>query len=431
MLFRSQLSSSFASAVGKAIASVFSLSPQPTHIVIGRDTRASGPELEEAVSQGIRSMGAHTTHVGVVPSGCISYLAQKNHFAAGVMISASHNAHTYNGIKVFAANGFKSSDEYESKIEHQVAQNMFATSPVLGKKTNAAHLSNQFVFYLKSLLPETMANKKFAIDCANGAAYQLARQVFASFKGATFLHCTPNGTNINEGCGATNLAALSSFVVKHGYHFGMAFDGDADRIQAVDESGKTIDGDMLLYAFAKHMKQKDTLSKSAIACTTLSNSGLISSLKKCGINCHVTDVGDKAVSHAILSNNLCLGGEQSGHIIFQRKLNTGDGLVSACMLLDLVQSTNVPFSQLFSGFVPNKQVQINVQVSPSKKLAILNNADLQLAINQIAHRLNTHGRVLVRASGTEPVIRVLIEGKTLSTITRLATSLAQQINNFK
>lgn len=426
-----EISSDFALEVGKAIASVFSLSPEPTKIVIGRDTRASGPTLERALAKGLHQMGVHSYHVGVVPSGCISYLTEKNDFAAGVVISASHNPHEYNGIKVFAANGFKSSEEYESKIEQLVFSKTFTpVSTKRGKSHQAKRLNKQFEFFLRQQLPEKPLEHHFAIDCANGAAYEMAKKVFRDYEHTIYLFDDPNGTNINVGCGATNLKALSAYVKDNKLDFGISFDGDADRMLAVDESGNIIDGDMLLFAFAKQMKAEGRLLNNAIACTTLSNCGLAASLEELGIQTHITDVGDKAVSNNMLKNNLALGGEQSGHIILLKAMKTGDGLLTACKLMQLVSKTKLPFSSLFDGFAAFPQVQINIKVQSHQKSIVLNNPSLQQQILQAEGELCNYGRVLVRASGTEPLLRVLVEGKDKDQILGIAKSLAALIETI-
>ncbi|MFA6860653.1 MAG: phosphoglucosamine mutase [Clostridia bacterium] len=428
-LYPEEIDSSLAYAVGMAVATTFSLFPEKTNIVIGKDTRESCLELEKALSDGITSMGMNATMIGIVPSGCISYLTERKDFAAGVMISASHSKSDYNGIKIFAANGFKISDELESKIEQLVSiSSTLIKTTEFGEKIVDSKASDDYEKFIRQNLPQKIS-LKIAIDCANGASSQLAKKIFSG-NNFSFVFCEPNGKNINEKCGATNVFSLSEFVVKNNFDLGLAFDGDADRLFAVDEKGNIIDGDMLIFALACWLKEKNLLAKNTVATTILSNCALPYFLNKNSISCLQAEVGDKAVVNKMLKENLCFGGEQSGHIVFLDKMKTGDGLFSASMVIKMIEEKKQPASVILGQLKRFPQIQINVPVNKNNKSLILKSEKLAQKILEVENELCGNGRVLIRASGTENVIRVLVEGENDKEIKKLAEVLADLVKQI-
>jgi len=401
--------------LGKAAASVLCDSSMSTShkILIGKDTRVSGDMLEAALAAGICSAGASPVLLGVIPTPGVAVLCREYGAMAGAVISASHNPFEDNGIKFFSGNGYKLPDLVEEKIEHLMVSPTPAPSPVGGDIGKISYDFQSYELYLNRLReqqPLDLKGLKIVIDCANGASSHMAEELFASL-GANVVAIAdkPDGCNINLNCGSTHIQGLASEVVRQQAQIGIAFDGDADRMLAVDEKGNILDGDFIMAICAAHMKEKNELKNNLLVVTVLSNMGLHIAMKKLGITVSETKVGDRYILERMLELDAVLGGEQSGHLIFSKYNTTGDGLASALYLLSVIQSSGKPISELAKVMHRLPQLMINVPVR--QKAGWEDDAEIMAAYNAGKEVLAGVGRVLLRPSGTENLLRVMAEGE--------------------
>lgn len=406
-------------------------SHQPT-IIVGCDTRISGGMLANALMAGICSVGANAIYVGVVPTPAIAYLTRKHKVDAGVVISASHNPMEFNGIKFFNGEGYKLSDELEDEIESLIRNNMedidFPIGPGIGKVEYRFDIRDEYVEFQKKTVPVDLSSLKIVIDCAEGASYYTSVKTLKDL-GANLIaiHTKPDGTNINANCGSTHMDELRARVVLEKADVGIAFDGDADRMLAVDENGKVVDGDEIMAICGNYMKQKGTLAKNTVVVTVMSNLGFSLMGKEQGIHIEKTKVGDRYVLENMRENGYNLGGEQSGHVIFLDDNTTGDGLLSALHLLQVMVETGKPLSELAKIMQVLPQALVNAKVPNHKKESYMEYTEIAEAIEALESKFAGEGRVLIRPSGTEPLVRVMIEGKDQGAIEEEATKLAELI----
>lgn len=404
---------------------------QKAHIVIGKDTRRSSYMFEYALVSGLVASGAdaYLLHVTTTPS--VSYVARVDSFDCGIMISASHNPYYDNGIKLINSDGEKMSEDVIGEIEKYIDGEIsipFANKEHIGKTVDYINGRNRYMGYLIGLAEYSFKGIKVGIDAANGSAWSLAKAVFDALGAHTYvINAEPNGLNINENSGSTHMEALQKLVVDEGLDIGFAFDGDADRCLAVDEKGNILTGDHIIYMYAKHMKARGILKDNTVVCTVMSNFGFLKAMEAEGIDCVVTDVGDKNVYAAMAKNGYRLGGEQSGHIILSKFATTGDGLITAIKLMEVMISSKKSVGSLASGMKEYPQVLINVKVDD--KDAAMKNEEVLEEIKKTEKLLGKEGRVLVRKSGTEPVVRVMVEAKDDGTCREEAEHLADFIKD--
>ena len=381
-------------------------------IVIGKDTRRSSYMFEYALASGITASGAdaYLLHVTTTPS--VSYVVRTEHFDCGIMISASHNPFYDNGIKVLNGNGQKIEAEIEERIEAyidgEIEELPLARREDIGRTVDFVSGRNRYIGYLISIPCCDFKNLKIGLDCSNGSASAIAKSVFDALRAKTYvIHNEPNGLNINEDCGSTHIEELRRYVVENGLDLGFAYDGDADRCIAVDHRGNVIDGDKIMYICGKYMRDRGRLNKDTVVTTVMSNIGLYKALERENIRYEQTAVGDKYVAENMMANNYSLGGEQSGHIIFSRYAATGDGILTSLMLTEACVEKKANLCDLGKELQVYPQLLKNVRVADKK--AVLNNPRVAEAIKKAEQALGVDGRILVRESGTEPVIRVMVE----------------------
>ena len=402
-------------------------------ILIGRDTRISGEMLEAALVAGICSAGGRAVLAGVVPTPAVAYLARKIHAAAGIVISASHNPFHDNGIKFFGGNGYKLPDKVEDEIE-QIVRDIDGgknferpTGEDIGKIERRQNLLEDYISFVMSTTSERFDDMKIVLDCANGAAYKSMPAVLERLGAELILlGDKPNGVNINDNCGSTHMENLRLEVLRQHAAIGIAHDGDADRCLCIDERGDIIDGDHIMIICAKLMLKVGALPDKTIVTTVMSNIGFRQALEELGLKCEITAVGDRYVLENMLANNHKLGGEQSGHIIFSDYSTTGDGLITALQVLTAMKKFNAPASTLNALMTTYPQVLINVRVRD--KEVCQNSAAVKLAIAEGEEELGTTGRILVRASGTEPLIRVMAEGPDKNQLNRICNKIAAEVD---
>ena len=398
-------------------------------ILIGKDTRISCDMLESALAAGLCSVGAQVISLGIIPTPAVAYLTRKYEAEAGIMISASHNSAEYNGIKIFNSNGYKLSDAIEERIEAIVLDNAetidLPTGDDVGTVKKCETSVEDYTEFAKSSIGCDLKGMRIAIDCANGASYKTAAKVISALGGEPFvIHNHPNGTNINLKCGSTHTEDLCGYVKNVGVDIGLAFDGDADRLMVVDECGNVIDGDKIMLICAKYLKEQGMLRKDTLVITVMSNLGLVLKAEELGIKTVQTAVGDRYVLEEMLKSGYCLGGESSGHIIFLNHNTTGDGLVSALNILKILKQSGKKMSELAQIYETMPQCIINAKVSNKKKMDYSKDSVIWEEIEQHEKEFAGKGRVLVRASGTEPCVRVMIEGENQDIITQKAKYLA-------
>ena len=427
-----ELTPELAFKLGRAGAYVLTEGTHKPKILVGMDTRISGQMLECALVSGILSVGAEAVCVGIVPTPAIAYLTRKYNADAGVMISASHNPVEYNGIKFFDSKGYKLKDEIEDSIQYVIENNLEEVpSPVsgdVGRKIEDETAVEQYVKYIKSAVDVKLDGLKIALDCANGAAYKAAVKAFRDLKAEVYvINDNPDGVNINKKCGSTHMEELMDYVVKKGCDLGLAFDGDADRCLAVDNEGNLVDGDKIMAVFAKYLKSKGKLVENTLVTTVMSNMGLFLGLDKEEINTVKTKVGDRYVLEEMIKRGYNLGGEQSGHIIFLDYNSTGDGLLTAVKLCEIVKESNKTLKELSNIVTALPQVLENAVIPNDKKDIYLVDEEIVSEINKIEEILDGKGRVLIRPSGTEPLVRVMLEGEDQEEINSLAKALAKLI----
>lgn len=407
-------------AAASALAKDKAKAKAKARIIIGKDTRISGDMFESAITAGICAAGCDVVLAGVVPTPAVAYLVQKCGFEAGVMISASHNPAFDNGIKIFGAQGLKLSDALEDEIERLIDSHheiKLKTGASIGIVERECALADKYTDYVSGIYSGT-DNKKILIDCANGSASQTARKIF---KTADIINCAPDGLNINKDCGSTHMDILRKRVISGGYDIGIAFDGDADRCLAVDERGEDVCGDKMICALAEHLKL------GAVAVTKLSNIGLYKFCQSRNISVEETDVGDRFVLERMLEKDIKIGGEQSGHIIALDYASTGDGQLTAALMLNMLGEKNKKASEVFGGMRVYPQVSLNVKVANELKREVMSDARVLKAVREAEAGLNGTGRVLLRPSGTEPLIRIMLEGEDPQTITGYAKEIEEVI----
>lgn len=428
-----ELTIELATKLGQAGAYVLTKekSHKPT-IMVGCDTRISGGMLANALMAGICSVGANAIYVGVAPTPAIAYLTRKHKVDAGVVISASHNPMEFNGIKFFNGEGYKLSDELEDEIEALIKNDMkdidFPTGAGIGKIDYQFDMVDEYVKFEKETVPVDLSGLKIVIDCAEGASSYTSVKALKDL-GADLIaiHTEPDGTNINADCGSTHMDELKARVVSEKADVGIAFDGDADRMLAVDENGKMVDGDEIMAICGNYLKSKGRLAKDTIVVTVMTNLGFSIMGKEQDINIEKTKVGDRYVLENMKENGYNLGGEQSGHVIFLDDNTTGDGLLSALHLLQVMVDTGKPLSELAKVMEVLPQALVNAKVPNDKKESYMEYSDIAEAIAELEKKFAGEGRVLIRPSGTEPLVRVMIEGKDQKVIDEEAHKLAELI----
>ena len=432
----SELTIELAMKLGQAGAYVLTKekSHQPT-IIVGCDTRISGGMLANALMAGICSVGANAVYAGVLPTPAVAYLTRKHKVDAGVVISASHNPMEFNGIKFFNGEGYKLSDALEDEIEELIKNEMKdVTMPIgsgVGRVEYRFDMREEYVDFIEKCVPVDLKDMKIVVDCAEGASHYTSVKVLRDLGAdVVAIHTSPDGTNINANCGSTHMEELRARVVYEKADVGLAFDGDADRMLAVDECGEVVDGDQLMSICGNYMKQKGTLKKNTIVATVMSNLGMFLMGEREGIHIEKTKVGDRYVLENMLENGYNIGGEQSGHIIFLDENTTGDGLLSALHLLQVMTETKKKLSELASIMEVLPQALVNAKVPNLKKEHFEEYAEIAEAIAEVEAKFAGEGRVLIRPSGTEPLVRVMIEGKDQQLIESEAQKLAELISSI-
>ena len=427
-----ELTPLLAMQLGQAGASVLTkeTSHKPT-IMVGCDTRISGGMLANALMAGVCSVGANAVYVGVVPTPAVAYLTRKYHMDAGVVISASHNPVEFNGIKFFDANGYKLPDAMEDEIEAIIKNDMqdltFPTGTGIGSITYQTDAREDYVKHAIKAIPVDLHGMKIVADCAEGASYYTSVEALKALGAdVVAIHNKPDGTNINANCGSTH---MEERVKAEKANVGLAFDGDADRLLAVDEKGNKVDGDQIMGIVGNYLKEQKKLKKDTIVATVMSNLGFFLMGEKQGIHMEQTKVGDRYVLERMRQIGANLGGEQSGHIIFLDENTTGDGLLSALHLLQVLVDTKKPLSELASIMEVLPQALVNAKVPNDKKNSYMDNPQIADAIDALTKKFAGEGRVLIRPSGTEPLVRVMIEGKDQKQIQEEAEKLAALIES--
>lgn len=419
----SELTVDLAMKIGKATACLFA--PDGGKILIGKDTRISSSSLEAAIAAGITSCGADAILLGVVPTPAVAYLTKISNSNAGIVISASHNSFEFNGIKIFNNQGFKISNLEQDKIENLILNNFknieYCKPENIGNIKQDKYFVSRYIKYLKKLLRSL--NLKVVFDFANGAACYCAMKIFNEMNHCEFLNESPDGININKNCGSTNLSSLSHYVVKNSFDLGIAFDGDADRCLAVDKNGEIIDGDHIIAAAALNMKKNSELDSNAVVGTIMSNMGFENFLKENEINFIRAQIGDRFVAEEMKKSGALIGGEQSGHVIFSKYSTTGDAILTAIMLINLI-SQEKDSSEISKLFKPYPQFIKNIKISQGNNILETNN--FKELIKKIENILSDSGRVFCRKSGTEPLIRIMCESSNLNNLGKAE----QELNKF-
>lgn len=426
------MTAELAMQVGRAVAHIVRNGSHRHKIVVGKDTRLSGYMLENALAAGICSMGVDVYLVGPLSTPGIAFVTQSMRADAGAVISASHNPFQDNGIKFFARDGFKLPDEVELEIESLIFENKLdhcrPTAMHVGRATRIDDAQGRYIVFAKSTFPRELSLEglKVVVDCANGAAYKVAPLVFEELGAEVIrLNVAPNGTNINEGCGALHPEAMARAVLENGARLGIALDGDADRVIVVDEKGETVDGDAIMAICAQHLALQKKLTHDTVVATIMSNMGLDLAMARLGLRVERTRVGDRYVVEHMRRNGFNFGGEQSGHLIFLDHTTTGDGVIAALELLTVMLRSGKPLSELKTLFEPVPQTQVNLAIARKRELSEL--PEVTRAIRAAEQKLGKEGRVLVRFSGTELKARVLIEGPDSAANEVLAEEIVQAL----
>jgi phosphoglucosamine mutase len=429
------MTTEMAMQLGRAAAYVFKHADRRSRIVIGKDTRLSGYMIENALAAGICSMGVDVLLVGPLPTPGIAFITSSMRADAGVVISASHNPYQDNGIKFFARDGFKLPDELELQIEDLIfsdrIESLRPTAEHVGKAFRVDDAIGRYIVFLKNTFPKELdlTGLKIVLDCAHGAAYRVAPAVLEELGAKVFTYgVKPDGTNINAGCGSTHPEVISAAVREHGADLGIALDGDADRCIFVDEHGNEVDGDHIMAICGIDMIERNALPQKTIVGTVMSNMGLDIALRKAGGRVVKTDVGDRYVVEEMRRCGYRFGGEQSGHMIFFDHNTTGDGMISALQVLAILQKTGKPLSELASVMTALPQVLVNVRVRERRNLETL--PEFGKLIDEVESRLGDAGRVLIRYSGTEPLMRIMLEGQDQGEITDMAHEIARLVKSL-
>lgn len=432
-----ELTCELAYGLGKAACMVLAKAGEPGDrpvFIIGRDTRISGEMLENALAAGIMSAGGNVIKAGVIPTPGIAVLIRKLKADSGVVISASHNPYYDNGIKFFNSEGLKLPDETEDEIQKVMEEQSWnnASPERIGTVSDLIGADELYTKEILEKLPKVdLTGKKIVLDCANGAQSFIAPGVFSSLGAEVIaINTCPNGTNINDSCGSTHLEALSQKVRETKADLGMAFDGDADRLLAVDENGNTVDGDKIMFLLARYMKEEGTLFEDTLVLTVMSNLGLKKALAAEGIRIVETTVGDRYILKEMLEKGYTLGGEQSGHIINKTVNSTGDGLATALLLAHVLTKSGKTLTETFGGFDLYPQILLNVKTTPENKLRYIGNEEVAAEVKAIEDRYDSTGRILLRHSGTEPLVRIMIEGEDPDVIQKDAEYLAEVIDRI-
>ena len=397
--------------VGKALGKLLTEKKEHPKVVIGRDTRISCDMIEQALTAGLTSTGVNVMTVGTIPTPAIAYLTKTIETDSGIMISASHNPYQDNGIKIFGPDGFKLTDEQELEIESLIdnsEQIKNASFEKIGKLYGGSELSQKYVQHIKQSISGDLSNIKIALDCANGATTSVAPYIFGDLEAdIETIGCQPNGININDNVGSTKIDTISAFVKENNVDVGFAFDGDGDRVLAVDSNGNIVDGDKIMFILAKHLKEQGELKDNMVVSTVMSNIGFYKAIEENGLQSVKTAVGDRYVVEEMRNNNYSLGGEQSGHIILMNYATTGDGILTAVKLANIIKSTGKSLEELASEVSIYPQKLVNIKVIDKK--AAMEDSEILAECEKVEKELEGNGRILLRASGTENLIRVMVE----------------------
>lgn len=419
--------------VGRYIGYYFGKNKEYAKVVIGKDTRRSSYMFEYALVAGLTASGAHVSLMHVTTTPSVAYITRTDNFDCGIMISASHNPYYDNGIKLINSKGYKMEKEVEDLIEKYIDGNIeelpYATMEKVGIATDYSMGRNRYIGYLMSIPTRAFKNYKIGLDCANGASSGIAKSVFDALGAKTYvINNEPNGININNNCGSTHIEGLQKLVIDNKLDIGFAYDGDADRCLAVDSKGNVIDGDLIIYLCGKYLKDKGQLDGNKVVTTIMSNIGLYKALDEIGIGYEKTQVGDKYVNENMVTNCYVLGGEQSGHIIFSKYATTGDGILTSLKIMETIIESKKTIDELLLPIKIYPQVLKNVSVNDKQK--VLNDMNVKNKINEIENKLGNDGRVLVRPSGTEMIIRVMVEAKTEEECENYVNQIAEEINKI-
>ena len=429
-----EISCTLAMDIGRAAAMVVARDHHKRKPVflVGHDTRISHDMLESAIAAGLCSVGADVVTLGTVPTPAVAYLVANSDADAAIMLSASHNPYEFNGIKIFGAEGFKLTDEEEMEIEEIVLDHVLPYdlkwNDELGVIRSGETLVEQYIDHIVSTVEGDLSGIRVAADCANGSASATAAKIFAKLGAdVTILNDKPNGVNINDNCGSTHIDVLGKYVRENGFDLGVAFDGDADRCLAVDENGDLVDGDKLIAIFSSQMKREGKLANDTAVVTVMSNMGFFKFAEQAGIHVEKTSVGDRYVLQNMLEHGHCIGGEQSGHIIFREFMTTGDGQLTAVQLLRAIKKSGKKLSELAQLMQVYPQVILNVRADKEMKRMVKVDEGVLKRQQQLEEGMNGNGRILVRPSGTEPVIRIMVEGLDREAIMNAAKRMEQII----
>ena len=428
-----ELTCELAMNIGRAAAMVLTeQSDKKPVVIIGKDTRLSSDMLEGAIIAGLCSVGADVITLGVVPTPAVALLVRNYNADAGIMISASHNPYEFNGIKIFSSNGFKLPDTLENEIEEIVLDNVKqydkAYMEKLGKVTVSEAGLSDYINHVIGTVPERPEGLRVAFDCSNGSASRTAEAIFSGLGvECHMINAQPDGVNINKNCGSTHIEALAEYVKENKLDCGIAFDGDADRCLAIDENGELVDGDFIIAMCALDLKERGMLKNNTAVGTILTNMGFNKFCEKNQINFEATKVGDRYVLDSMVKNGYSIGGEQSGHVIFLDYCTTGDGQTTAAQILSLMKRKNKKLSEAANVMKRYPQVMVNVKISPQGKKKVGSDSDIQAKVSEVENLLEGHGRIVVRESGTEPLVRVMLEGTDYDEINRLANETAEVV----
>ena len=423
--------------VGQALATVLRErlgEGRKPRVFIGKDTRLSSDMIEAALAAGLCAGGVDCVALGVVPTPAVAFLTVAHRMDAGVMISASHNPFQFNGIKIFGPKGYKLTDREEAEIEDMILDDAIpmhkAEAGEIGRYSQGTGLAEEYIRHIAATLPgeKPLRGMRVLADCANGSASRTAKELFALLGAEADVICRePDGVNVNRDCGSTHMESLRQRVKAGGYALGVAFDGDADRCLAVDEKGNLVDGDQMIAIFATEMKRQGTLCHDTAVVTVMSNYGFMNFAKENGVTVKTTKVGDRYVLETMLAQGYNIGGEQSGHIIFTDYMTTGDGQLSAIQLMRVMKDTGKPLSQLTKVITILPQVLVNMEATVDMKAGLAESLEITAAVRACEEELAGKGRVLIRPSGTEPLIRVMVEGPDQEQITAIANRIVGAI----